>query len=185
MDKKNYVTLITGIVIGIVIGYLLGVVTSKESNLPPAAHEQTGKPNDLTQFIEAKKQELEKNPDDVQTRIDLSNLLFDSGDYSHAVTHYMEVLEVQPDNTNVLSDLGVCYRRTGQFDKALEKFRRVTELEPEHVIAWYNIAVTYYYDQKNISEARKALDKVLKIDPFYKNALRLKAEIEKIEAQGK
>ncbi len=180
MDKKTFLTLLTGIIIGILIGYLGAVALDKKENTTPVSSQNTQHvKQDDVMMLNSMMESLQKNPDDVKTRTNLANLLFDTGNYQEAATHYMKVLEKQPNNTSVISDLGVCYRRTGNFEAAREQFTKVTKIEPDHVIGWYNLAVTNYYDFKDSDAAKKALDKVLSIDPFYENAISLKSKIEK------
>lgn len=180
MDGKKILFLFTGIGIGIIIGYLLAVVvlqneTNKETVKPdfsPAVE------NEFEKFVDQKRDEVTKNPDNIQARLDLANMLFDLGRDNEAVEQYQFVLTKQPDNLNALSDLGVCYRRLKEPKKAIEYFNKVVSKDPNHVVAWYNIAVTSFYDLKDLKTARNALDKTMKIDPLYENAIRLKAAMD-------
>ena len=180
MDKKTALTLVFGIVIGIVIGYLGAMAfDSPATAVATAQVAQHQDPKaEYAQFINAKKEELSKNPDNIKTRTDLANMLFDTGDYKTASEHYIMVLEKAPNNANILSDLGVCYRRMDDSAKALEYFIKAVEAEPKHPKVWYNKAIVYYYDLGNLDEAKKALAKVLEIDPFYESAIKLNAEID-------
>lgn len=183
MERKGFLILFTGVGIGILIGYFLAVVI-----LQGKAAKDTVKPgfqstieNELEKFVGQKREELAKNPGNIQARIDLANMLFDLGRDREAAEQYVLALGKQPDNLNILSDLGVCYRRMKEPKKAVEYFNKVVEKDPQHMVAWYNIAVTSFYDLKDIKTARNALYKAMKIDPFYENAINLKAALDAAE----
>jgi tetratricopeptide (TPR) repeat protein len=183
MERKGFLILFTGVGIGIIIGYLLAVIFLQNKTAKDTVKPDFGSTveNELDKFVEQKKEELAKNPSNIQTRIDLANMLFDLGKDKEAAEQYGLVLGKQPDNLNILSDLGVCYRRMKEPKKAIEYFNKVVEKDPRHLVAWYNIAVTSFYDLKDLKTARNALDKAMKIDPFYENAIRLKTALDAAE----
>jgi tetratricopeptide (TPR) repeat protein len=183
MERNGFLILFTGIGVGIIIGYLLAVIILQDKTVKETVKPDFGSTveNELEKFVGQKKYELAKNPGNIQARIDLANMLFDLGRDREAAEQYVLALGKQPDNLNILSDLGVCYRRMKEPKKAVEYFNKVVEKDPQHMVAWYNIAVTSYYDLKDIKTARNALYKAMKIDPFYENAIRLKAALDTVE----
>jgi len=180
MGKKGFSIFFIGIGIGIIGGYIIATIFIDKKTGGTASKPDFGSTveNEFDKFIQMKMEDLEKNPENIQSRIDLANMLFDLGRDEDAAVQYNEVIKRQPDNLNALSDLGVCYRRMKDPRKALEFFTKVVEKDPQHLIAWYNIAVTSYYDLNDIKTSRTALEKAMKIDPFYENAIRLKAAID-------
>lgn len=180
MGKKGFSILFIGVGIGIIIGYILAsfILNNKTETAPSKPEFGSNVQGEFEKFVQDKKSELEKDPENIQTRLDLANMLFDLGRDKEAAKQYNEILKRQPDNLNVFSDLGVCYRRMKEPKKAVELFKKVVEKNPQHLIAWYNIAVTEYYDLNDIKSARAALEEAMKIDPFYENAIRLKAAID-------
>jgi tetratricopeptide (TPR) repeat protein len=183
MERKGYFILFTGIGIGIIIGYILAVIILQNKTVKESIKPDFGSKieNELDKFVEQKREELVKNSGNIQARIDLANMLFDLGRDKEAAEQYVLVLEKQPDNLSILSDLGVCYRRMKEPKKAVEYFNKVVKKDPQHLVAWYNIALTNFYDFKDIKTARNALDNAMKIDPFYENAIRLKAALDAAE----
>lgn len=183
MDRKGFLILFTGIGIGIIIGYLLAMIILQDKTAKETAKPVFGSTieNELEKFVEQKRDELAKNPGNTQARISLANMLFDLGRDREAAEQYVLALGEQPDNLNILSDLGVCYRRMKEPKKAIEYFNIVVEKDSQHLVAWYNIALTSFYDLKDMKTARNALDKAMKIDPFYENAIRLKAALDTAE----
>lgn len=180
MGKKGFSVFFLGIGIGIICGYIIATIFIGKKTENPTAKPDFGSnvENEFDRFIQMKKDDLEKNPENIQSRLDLANMLFDLGRDEEAAAHYTEVLKLKPDNLGALSDLGVCYRRLKKPDKALEAFNKVVEKDPQHLIAWYNIAVTSYYDLNDVKTARAALEKAMKIDPFYENAIQLKTVLD-------
>ncbi|MFI1162487.1 tetratricopeptide repeat protein [Streptomyces sp. NPDC020801] len=56
------------------------------------------------------------------------------------------------------------------FAGAARTYRRVLEIEPHNKVAWYNLGVIAQQEGRT-TDARKAYDKALKIDPKYASAL--------------
>ncbi|MHC4941386.1 MAG: tetratricopeptide repeat protein [Planctomycetota bacterium] len=84
---------------------------------------------------------LAENPDDMNSRLALANLYFDTGRTWSAIPVYQEFLKHRPNNPNVRTDLGTCYKRIGDLKRARAEFEGVVREYPNHVQAIYNLAV--------------------------------------------
>jgi tetratricopeptide (TPR) repeat protein len=73
---------------------------------------------------------LKKYPDDHTLRYNYGGLLRDHGDYSDAVTQYLEVLRIDPGDANANINLATSYSMLGKHSQALESYAKAFSLEP-------------------------------------------------------
>jgi tetratricopeptide (TPR) repeat protein len=107
----------------------------------PAAQPPQRKADMLAARERALLERLAENPQDLDARLALANLYYDTDRPHGAVAAYIEVLKHRPDEPNIRTDLGTCYKRMGIPDKARAEYERVLAKRPEHVNATYNLAV--------------------------------------------
>lgn len=77
---------------------------------------------------------------------------------------------------NNLYYLALNYIKTGEPDKAIPLLKDSIDLDPEGVNSMYLLS-EIYFDKKNYSEAKKLLEKIIKIKPDHENANSLLKEI--------
>lgn len=97
--------------------------------------------------------ELAKDSTNVNARIMLANILYDTANWSEAIIHYKSALRSDSTRVTTLVDLGVCYFNLGDSDDAVEKFRAALRHEPNHPVALFNMGV--------VAESRNQLDEAL------------------------
>ena len=89
---------------------------------------------------------LAHRPADVQARLELANLYYDSKRPHMAIPFYQEVLKQRPDDPAVRTDLGTCYKRLGALVQAKAEYERVIARHPEYTQAIYNLGVVVYLE---------------------------------------
>jgi len=99
-------------------------------------------------FIE----ELRNNPGDLDTLLDLGELLMELGDHRAAGEKFRQVLELSPDEATAIFHLGQLALDEGDHVLALENFRRVLSLDRAFAGAHLKIA-QIYLAQEDRSEA--------------------------------
>lgn len=97
--------------------------------------------------------ELAKDSTNVNARIMLANILYDTANWPEAIIHYKSALRSDSTRVTTLVDLGVCYFNLGDSDDAIEKFRAALRHEPNHPVALFNMGV--------VAESRNELDEAL------------------------
>lgn len=97
--------------------------------------------------------ELAKDSTNVNARIMLANILYDTANWSEAIIHYKSALRTDSTRVTTLVDLGVCYFNLGDSDDAIEKFRAALRHEPNHPVALFNMGV--------VAESKNQLDEAL------------------------
>jgi tetratricopeptide (TPR) repeat protein len=84
---------------------------------------------------------VENNPNDLNSLLQLSHLLNDSGFYDKAITNYKKYLEKNSTNVDVIIDMGVCYYQLKDFDAAIKTMKKGVALDPNHQIANFNLGI--------------------------------------------
>jgi tetratricopeptide (TPR) repeat protein len=127
------------------------------SNVPPVE----GARPDQQQRAELARQALERDSTNLEARVELANVLYDTGNWSEAIVHYRSAERLDPKRATVVVDLGVCYYNLGHFASAESLFHRALSLEPEQVFALFNLGI--------VAESREQWDAAL---DFYHRAMR-------------
>lgn len=101
---------------------------------------------------------LEKDSTDVEARIALADILYNTANWSEAIVHYRSAVHHDSTRTPALVDLGVCYYNLGDPDEAERYFLLGVARDPHHPIALFNLGI--------VSEHRGNLDAAL--DYFHR-----------------
>ncbi|HID40465.1 MAG TPA: tetratricopeptide repeat protein [Calditrichaeota bacterium] len=132
--------------------------------------------------VQALKEAIETNPDDVKSMVQLANLYFDVSKFAQAIQYYKRALMIEQTNTNVLIDLGVAYFNTGKGDSALTFMNKALEIAPDHKQGLYNIGIVYY----NLDKFDKAVNYwqiLIRKYPQSREAQNAQSFIEQIKKQ--
>lgn len=78
---------------------------------------QTG---NFEQAVEAAKQVLENNPDDVYCLSVLANANFSAGEYDEAENNLKKAVDLNPQDWNLIRNLGLLYNKTGKYKSSVE-----------------------------------------------------------------
>jgi tetratricopeptide (TPR) repeat protein len=107
------------------------------SNAVPVA----GARPEQQQRADAARVALERDSTNVPARIELANVLYDTGNWSEAIIHYRSAQRLDPKRATTVVDLGVCYYNLGQFAAAESLFRQALELDAHQVFALFNLGI--------------------------------------------
>lgn len=130
-----------------------------------------GAAQDQQHIVDMARAELAKDSTNVNARILLANMLYDTGNWSEAIVHYKSALRTDPGRIETIVDMGVCYFNLSQADEAIALFRRALELDPKHTITLFNLGIVS--EQQN--RPAEALD-------YYRRARATAAEPERQQA---
>jgi tetratricopeptide (TPR) repeat protein len=128
--------LFTGVavILGIVYFAAQGFWHSNARPVEGAAPEQQ-------QRADLARQTLERDSTNLAARIELANVLYDTGNWSEAIVHYQSALRQDPNRSTTMVDLGVCYYNLSQFAAAESLFRRAVEVDPHQSVAMFNLGI--------------------------------------------
>lgn len=165
--KSQFITILAGLV-GIIflILFLAGVFDSKESEITQQNQFNQGQPGQLEAVneINALEDKVKANPNDLDSRLQLSHLLHDSGFFDRAVQSYKIYLEKVPANADARVDMGVCYFELKQYDNAIAAMEEALKYQPKHQTAHMNLGVVNL-NAGNTEKAKEWFTKTIEIDP--------------------
>jgi len=167
---------IAGSLFGLIIGWVLGTqnaagtarVAAPVAQAAPAAAgapaAQQPPPLDPAR-VQALQTVAEKDPKNVESRVQLGNLFFDAEQYPQSITWYEQAFALNPADTNVSTDLGVAYYYTNQPDKALTQFDKSLANDPKHIKTLLNVGIVRAFGKNDLAGAAKAWQEVVAISP--------------------
>jgi tetratricopeptide (TPR) repeat protein len=187
MTRDNIVFTTCGFLLGLVIGGLVVGPRLAQSKLAGAAA-TTSEPSSATppmatapqatssgapagadamgavrQQLAALKANVERDPNDASSLIQLGNMYMDAAKYPQAIEYYERGLALH-DDPAVRTDLGICYKQAGKLEKAVEAFRRSAADAPDQWQALFNEAIVLG-ELKRYAEARDVAAKLAQMRP--------------------
>jgi len=164
----------TGACFGLIVGWILG--TQQSAGRPPSAAAPaaqtatTAAPPAATPALDeaqatALRTIAEKDPANVQSRVQLGNMYFDAERYQDAIRWYEAALALNPNDVSVSTDLGVCFYYTDQADRAVRQLEQSLRLDPKHTKTLLNLGIVKAFGKQDIPGATAAWEQVVKLDP--------------------
>lgn len=176
MRADAIVFAVAGSLFGLIIGWVLGTqnATSTARFAAPVAQAAPAaagapaaqQPIALDQArVQALQTVAEKDPKNVESRVQLGNLFFDAEQYPQAITWYEQAFALNPADPNVSTDLGVAYYYTNQPDRALAQFDKSLASDPKHIKTMLNVGIVRAFGKNDLAGAAKAWEQVVAISP--------------------
>lgn len=110
--------------------------------------------------IKELEKQVNKHPEDVQSRTSLAFGLQSNGNYDAAREQYEEVLKVDPENPGALYNLAEVSQATQDIDGAIKLLVKLRTKYPDHVLGNLKLS-QLYVDQKKYDEAIKIVDAMM------------------------
>src|SRR4026209_2935628 len=161
---------IAGVFFGVVVGWIIGAQQATGTSpaaATPSAPAQTASGSGQQSppaFDESRASQLkaaaDRNPSDVESRVQLGNLYFDAERYEEAAKWYEAALTIDPKNVNASTDLGIAYYYSNQPDRALAQFDRSLAIDPKHSKTLLNIGIVRAFGKQDLEGAEKAWQRV-------------------------
>lgn len=134
-----------------------------QKNNTPVQQQIAGASQEMDHAATMARSELAKDSTNVNARIMLANIMYDTANWSEAIIHYKSALRSEPNRVTTIVDLGVSYFNLGSNAEAKELFESALKLEANHPIALFNMGV--------VSESEEKYDVALS---FYNRAMNAK-----------
>jgi tetratricopeptide (TPR) repeat protein len=99
--------------------------------------------NALSAGITACRQDMQRNPGDVEAHFKLGRLLREIGDTAGALAAFGAALRIDRNRPDIESEAGVALDLNGEFDKAIAAHHRALRLNPNFADAHFNLAHAY------------------------------------------
>eukprot|EP00927_Polykrikos_kofoidii_P011799 TRINITY_DN15041_c0_g1_i1.p1 TRINITY_DN15041_c0_g1~~TRINITY_DN15041_c0_g1_i1.p1 ORF type:complete len:633 (-),score=111.42 TRINITY_DN15041_c0_g1_i1:159-2015(-) len=126
----------------------------------------TGKRDDALKHMKA----AVKLQPDLEPALFYTGRLLRDKDPQVAAKYFKKLLKLDPTATEAYNDLGIIAASTGEVDLAERRFKAALKINPRDLGAYANIAQLMYL-KTDIAGAKKALQKMLEIDPTNEMAL--------------
>ncbi len=176
MKSESIVFGVAGTIFGLIVGWILGTqqapgrtVGTEATPAAQMAAAATATPAARAVIDEGQAAALkgiaEKDPANVQSRVQLGNIYFDAERYQDAMRWYDEALKLNPKDVNVSTDLGVCYYYTDQADRAVRQLEESLRIDPRHAKSLLNLGIVKSFGKQDLAGAAAAWEAVIKIDP--------------------
>ena len=209
MKKETLLTAIVFLVVGFLAGYITAAqmgwsgrqkgVLSAPSGMPaenagsPATAQGGAAPSGLPEghppidsalIIKQLQEEAQQNPKDPDIPLKLANFLYDQRQYAQAIEWYQKSLALNPKNVNARTDLGTAYYYLGQGGEALKQYNQSLAIDPDHKPTLLNLIVVNLEGTHNLAAARKAWDRLHKLDPANPSLQSLKQKLDAAQSSS-
>jgi cytochrome c-type biogenesis protein CcmH/NrfG len=171
VPRESIIFGIAGVFFGILVGWMLGSQharpaqpASQAATAPAAGQNQTPARFDESRAA-ALKAAIDKNTNDVTSRVQLGDLYFDAERFAEATEWYQAALKLDPKNVNASTDLGIAYYYMNQADRALEQFDRSLAIDPRHAKTLLNIGIVRAFGKQDLEGAARAWQQVIDLAP--------------------
>ena len=191
MSRDSIIFGISGVFFGILVGWIIGSqqgAGTRPAAAPEAAQAASSTPGQATvkPLDEARAAALSQaatsNPRDVQARVDLGNLYFDSERFADAARWYEQALAIEPRNVDASTDLGIAYYYMNQPDKALQQFDRSLAIDPRHTKTLLNVGIVRAFAKEDLEGAAQAWQLVVAYAPDSPEGKRAQQALESVRS---
>lgn len=185
MKSESVVYAIAGTLFGFIIGWIVGTQQAPghvAAGVPNTAASQASAPAQAGAMppasqpmldeaqVTAMRNVADRDPKNVESRVQLGNMYFDAERYQDAIRWYQEALALKPNDPDVSTDLAICFYYTSQVDKSIAQFEQSLTMSPSHVKTYLNMGVVKNFGKQDIAGARAAWQKVLSLAPGTQEA---------------
>lgn len=125
---------------------------------------------------------IEANPDHLELRFGLAEVLLRQGRFEDALVTLNEAIGRNGKVARAHHDLGTVYRARNQNEEAIAAFRQAIALDPAYASAWFNLANALIALER-WDEAGPAVDKTLELTPQDSRARYLRAMVLRAKGQ--
>ena len=187
---------IAGSLFGLIIGWVLGTQNAtgtarvaapvaQTAAAPASATPAAPQPAPLDQArVQALQTVAEKDPKNIESRVQLGNMFFDAEQYPQSISWYEQAIALNPADTNVSTDLGVAYYYTNQPDRALAQFDKSLATDPKHIKTLLNVGIVRAFGKNDLAGAAKAWETVVAISPDSPEGQAAKKGLEGVKNAG-
>ena len=132
----------------------------RKNNAPPVQ----GASENQQQVADSLVTVLARDSTNVDARVALGNVMYDTGNWSEAIRHYTVALARDSSRTNALVDMGVSYYNLSQVDQAERMFRLALVRDPHQAVALFNLGIVAERHE-NYKDALQYFHRAMESDP--------------------
>jgi len=182
-SSRNIHFAILGIILGASSGYILAFyqidkkIPEKTKTLQGAG-QQSHPDVSNEQVMSMFKQQLERDPNNVEVLTRYADFLSDSEHFQEAADTYAKVLKIQPNNLDAQTFMGTALWNLGKRDEAVAAYEKSLKADPNHLPSLYYMAMVDLDLRKDVNAASEKLARMEKIDPGQPALKELRDRIE-------
>jgi TPR repeat protein len=210
MKKETLLTAVVFLVVGFLAGYITDAQLSWHaqqkaamtttggvaSGMPSGAATDAGQggsmpglpeghpPIDNGAIVKQLQEAAEKSPQDPEIPLKLANFLYDQRQFQQAIEWYQKSLALNPNNVNAHTDLGTVYFYLGQAGQALKEYSQSLAIDPNHKPTLLNVIVVNLEGTHDLGAARRAWDRLHRLDPSNPALEGLKQKLDAAQASA-
>ena len=117
------------------------IFVAVKANLDRASQPVEGSNVDQQKQADQFRAALAKDSTDVEARIGVANVLYDTGNWSEAIVQYRSAIRQDSTRTTAIVDMGVCYYNLGDTEEAERLFNFALARDPHQAVALYNLGI--------------------------------------------
>jgi cytochrome c-type biogenesis protein CcmH/NrfG len=106
-----------------------------------ASRQVEGANTQQMQEVEFARRQIATDSTNVNARITLANLLYDTANWGEAILQYRAAERLEPRRVETVVDMGVCYYNLGEFAHAESLFTHALSLQPDQPVALFNLGI--------------------------------------------
>jgi len=114
------------------------------------------------------------DPGFTEARLQLAEVLRESGDAQAALDAYRAAAAEAPNDPNVRLKFALALRRSGRIDEAITEYQALLRLAPSLAEVHYNLAVLYLQERQAADLARQHFRRFVELDPESERAPRVR-----------
>ncbi len=181
-----------GMLFGLLVGYAVAVQHAAPA-APPAAVAATSAaaatpaPAATSALdereLQAYRDILAKDPNNVRAATAIANRLYDAGRYADAVPYYEQAWTLAPSDINLSTDLATTLWYAGRTDAALAQFQKSLTIDPAHPQTLFNLGIVRRDGKGDLKGAVDAWERLVKASPGSPEGQRAVALLEQARQQ--
>ena len=140
------------------------VFVALKSNVDRARQPIEGSNEDQQKRAEEFRAALAKDSTNVEARIGLANVLYDTANWREAIAHYRAAVSRDSSRVTALVDLGVCYYNLSDTENAEKLFLLALQRDPHQPIALFNLGIVNER-RSNAAQAMRYFHQALESSP--------------------
>jgi tetratricopeptide (TPR) repeat protein len=152
-----------------IFAVLSSVSCKKEEQPAGKPSDKAANPYSSESVFDEVKNELKKNPNDVDALYHLADLYDRNDQYAEAIDTYKKVIALKPDMGYAYFKMGTAYDRINRPAEAVDAFKQAAKYLRNHPVLYNNMGVAYGKLGK-FNDEIAALKKAIKLRPAYSSA---------------
>ncbi len=170
LESYQTVAIAAAVLLGAI--FIYGLMSSRTrtqlsggGSMPSQQTSSGGQPSaNVLHEINRLREVVGKEPNDLNSLLELSNMLEDNGFYDQAAVYYKRYLTKVPRNVDARVDYGVTLFEGGNAQGGIVQIKEALKIDPKHQKGLYNLGIIYL-NSGEFKKANAEFEKCAKVNP--------------------